>query len=571
MPKFITPSSVEKAIDFWLAARILSAAALIAVVLWPAQSPISPAGRRGYLALVLAYTGCVYGVTLFAPQSLPPMFIQGQGLTPLKVGLEYGIAVTYGMTALVLIVRRPDSWTFQSAPLVAAAITLVASELSFTLYSDASDKYNFMGHVYKVVANYFLYRCIVVQTVRAPFAAREHAHAQIQRQAEIFSTLIENLPVAVSLVNADLRFTAFNRLFLEFFDIPPGGLRIGDPLERFIRYNAERGEYGPGDVSEVVRRRMAMATAPQPRRFERRRPNGRVIENRRVALSSGGFVTTYIDVTDARRREADLEQARAHLEQKTVELATTAQRLDAANSAKSRFLANMSHELRTPLNAILGFSEAMQAALFGPLSTRYQDYARDIYASGTYLLRLINDILDTSKIDVGQLTLQEEDVELSELARECERLIEDRARDGRVELEISLQPGLPPIAADRLRLKQILLNLLSNAVKFTPAGGRVSLAVSQASDDGVLFVVADTGVGMNPADIPLALEPFRQLGNSLSRNHDGAGLGLALSKALVELHGGTLEIESEEGVGTVVRVLLPRRRSGDVKASSGTC
>ena len=569
MPNFVTPSSVDKAIDFWLAARFLSAAAVVAVAVWPGARPASMAWRYGCLAGVLAYTTCAYGVILYAPQVLPRMFVPAVGLTPVKIGLEYGIVVAYVITALTIAMRHSTAWTFRSPHFVAAVLTLVASELAFTLYTDASDKYNLIGHVYKVVAYFFLYRGIVVQTVRAPFLARAQAHAQLARQAEIFSTLIENLPVAVSLIDADLRYTAFNQLFLEFFDIPAGKVKLGDPFEAFLRFNAERGEYGPGDVDDLVRQRLAMATSSRPRRFERRRPNGRVIENRRVALPGGGFVTTYIDVTDARRREADLEQARARLEQKTRELATAAKKLHAANAAKSRFLANMSHELRTPLNAIIGFSEMMQAAVFGPLSTRYQDYAHDIYTSGTYLLRLINDILDTSKIELGQLTLHEDDVDLAELGQECERLVADRARDGQVALSMEIEAGLPTIRADRLRLKQILLNLLSNAVKFTQPGGTVTLSIGRKSGADIALVVADTGVGMDPADIPLALQPFHQLDNPLVRRQDGTGLGLPLSKALTELHGGTMEISSEPGVGTIVRVTLPRQRAGGLQASSG--
>jgi signal transduction histidine kinase len=337
--------------------------------------------------------------------------------------------------------------------------------------------------------------------------------------------------------------------------------KVGDSFDRFIRHNAERGEYGPGDVEDQVCERVVAAIDPQPHYFERTRPNGHVIEVRRVALPGGGFVTSYIDVTAARSREADLEEARARLEQQTQALIATATKLDAANSAKSRFLANMSHELRTPLNAVIGFSEVLRDAVLGPLSSKYREYARDIHASGTYLLRLINDVLDTSKIEVGQLELHEDDVELAEVARECERLLRDKARDGRVVLEMTLAPDLPLVRADRLRLKQIMLNLLSNAVKFTPPGGRVTLSVSPLSSGGIAMAVADTGIGMRPQEIPLALEPFQQLDNSLARRYEGTGLGLPLTKALVELHGGRLEIESAPGKGTTVHVSLPAARA----------
>jgi PAS domain S-box-containing protein len=388
----------------------------------------------------------------------------------------------------------------------------------------------------------------------------QEAHARLQRQTEIFSTLIEHLPVGVNLIDRDQRFMAFNRLFLDFFDIPPDMLRVGDKFERFIRHNAERGEYGPGDVEGIVRQRIELALDPRPTNFERRRPNGRVIENRRVVLPGGGFVTTYIDVTDARRRESDLEDARARLERQTIELAATAEKLNAANAAKSLFLANMSHELRTPLNAILGFSEIMREALMGPLPAKYQNYARDVHASGTYLLRLINDVLDTSKIEVGQLRLQEEPIDVADLLTECERLVADKAAEAGIQLSRELPPNLPALLADRLRIKQIVLNLLSNAIKFTPPAGEVSVAVTRPAKGGLALCISDTGIGMRREDIPLALEPFRQLDNSFTRRYEGTGLGLPLAKALIELHGGRLIVESAPQKGTRVTAWLPPNR-----------
>jgi PAS domain S-box-containing protein len=388
----------------------------------------------------------------------------------------------------------------------------------------------------------------------------QEAHARLQRQTEIFSTLIEHLPVGVNLVDRDLRFMAFNRLFLDFFDIPPDMLKVGDTFERFIRYNTERGEYGPGDAETIVRKRIELALDPRPAYFERQRPNGHVIENRRVVLPGGGFVTTYIDVTDARRRESDLEDAREHLERQTVELAATAEKLNTANAAKSLFLANMSHELRTPLNAILGFSEIMREALVGPLPAKYQNYARDIHASGTYLLRLINDVLDTSKIEVGQLRLQEESIDVADLLNECERLVADKAAEAGVQLLRALPPDLPALFADRLRIKQIVLNLLSNAIKFTPPAGEVAVAVVRPAEGGLALRISDTGIGMRPEDIPLALEPFRQLDNSFTRRYEGTGLGLPLAKALIELHGGRLIVESALQKGTRVTAWLPPNR-----------
>ena len=404
----------------------------------------------------------------------------------------------------------------------------------------------------------------------------EHA---LERQTEIFSTLIENLPVGVTLVDRDRRFVAFNRPFLDVYQLDPNMLRIGDPFDKFIRYHAERGEYGPGDIDDLTRPVVERALDPQPHQFERKRPNGQVVEIRRVPLPGGGFVTTYIDVSVSRQREFDLEDTRARLERQAHELNEArieAERAraaaDAANRAKSLFLANMSHELRTPLNAILGFSEVTREAMMGPLDARYRDYASEIHASGQYLLRLINDVLDTSKIEVDRMELHEELVDLPDVVGECQRLLRDRAEDGQLSLTAELPPGLPLLVADRLRVKQILLNLLSNAMKFTPAGGHIAVSASLPDDGGIVISIADTGIGMRPEDIPVALEPFRQIENPLTRHYEGTGLGLPLAKALVELHGGRLTVASVLGRGTTVQVWLPprclKRQPGPDRASA---
>ncbi|MEX1206775.1 MAG: HAMP domain-containing sensor histidine kinase [Dongiaceae bacterium] len=231
-----------------------------------------------------------------------------------------------------------------------------------------------------------------------------------------------------------------------------------------------------------------------------------------------------------------------------------------ANRGKTEFLANMSHELRTPLNAIIGFSEIIANQMFGPAgSPRYVDYAQDILDSGTHLLQIVNDILDLSKVEVGQLVLQEEECDVAAIVVAALRLVQDRAKDGGLRLEQRLAPELPPVRADGRVLKQILINLLSNAVKFTAPGGTVTVGVA-LDDAGLSVSVADTGIGMAAADIPRALTAFGQIDSALNRKYDGTGLGLPLVKALTELHGGLLDLESEVGVGTTATVRLPRER-----------
>jgi signal transduction histidine kinase len=260
-----------------------------------------------------------------------------------------------------------------------------------------------------------------------------------------------------------------------------------------------------------------------------------------------GYLGSSIDITDRKEAEEMLRTAK-----EAAEL---------ANRTKSEFLANMSHELRTPLNAILGFAEIIRDQLFGPLGNpSYREYAGDIHESGTHLLNLINDILDVSKAEAGKIELYEEEVDFRTSIESSIRLVKARAEAGRVALEVHLGDPLPCVRADERLVKQILLNLLTNAIKFTPAGGRVSVEAGIAPGGDFLVSVRDTGIGIAPDDIPKVMRPFGQVDSALSRKHQGTGLGLPLTKSLVELHGGHFILESTKDVGTRVVVRLPVAR-----------
>ncbi len=245
-------------------------------------------------------------------------------------------------------------------------------------------------------------------------------------------------------------------------------------------------------------------------------------------------------------------------EQRNVEREAARSAAVAANRTKSEFLANMSHELRTPLNAILGFSEAMQMQMHGPLgSDKYDEYVGHINESGAHLMALINDILDISKIEFGKQELDEGEMDLGRAVRSSITLVRERARVGNVRIVDNLLSRHIRVVADERKIKQILLNLLSNAVKFTPPGGQVALSWTIDETKGVVIEISDTGVGIAKNQIAKVLEPFGQVETSLVRRHEGAGLGLPLAKALIELHGGSFEIESTVGVGTRVRFSIP--------------
>ncbi len=237
-----------------------------------------------------------------------------------------------------------------------------------------------------------------------------------------------------------------------------------------------------------------------------------------------------------------------------------------ANRAKSEFLANMSHELRTPLNSIIGFSDVIKGEMFGPIVPgQYLEYALDINESGKHLLEVINDILDLSSIESGNMPLRESTVDVMMVLKACCRIVKVRAQKAGVELELDIPPGLPPFKGDERRLRQILLNLLSNAIKFTPTRGRVRIRAWIEKDGRLAISVTDSGIGIAPEDIPVVLAPFGQVAGSLTRSYEGTGLGLPLSKRLTEMHGGTLTIASEMGKGTSVVVHFPADRLlGDV-------
>jgi two-component system cell cycle sensor histidine kinase PleC len=274
-----------------------------------------------------------------------------------------------------------------------------------------------------------------------------------------------------------------------------------------------------------------------------------------IATHNRGYAGVCSALEIARRMAELTRQQNEALSQARVRLARSSQ-------AKSEFLANISHELRTPLNAIIGFSDVMRAELFGAIGVpRYRAYVDDIHASALHLLGLINDVLDLSKVEAGQLTLDEEPLSIAETADAVMRLVAPQAAASGLKLESEIAADLPPVLADARRLRQILLNLLGNAIKFTPAGGRVRLQAGRRADGGVRCLISDTGVGIAAADMDRILMPFGRGESSYVRSKEGTGLGLSVTKTLVERHDGRLTIDSAVGVGTTVCVDLPAARS----------
>jgi len=373
---------------------------------------------------------------------------------------------------------------------------------------------------------------------------------------------IETIPEAFVLWDADNRLVLCNSNFQELHDLPDEVITVGASYESVVAAGQK----------PVVRNKVVTAgpAIPGARTFEAQLEDGRWLHISERRTKDGGYVSVGTDITALKMHEEKLVDSEKRLmatvsdlrasQQRSAELtekyAAEKTRAEEANQAKSKFLANMSHELRTPLNAIIGFSEIMESNMFGPLGAeKYHEYCSDIHASGQYLLDVINDILDMSKIEAGRIRLDFEDLALDPLLSEAMRVVSARAQDKQLKLVARIAPDLR-LRADRRALKQIALNLLSNAVKFTPAGGRVTVR-GRATDHCIVLGIADTGIGIGKDALARLGRPFEQVESQLIKSHQGSGLGLAIAKSLVDLHGGRMHIRSTLGKGTLVVVRLP--------------
>jgi PAS domain S-box-containing protein len=369
--------------------------------------------------------------------------------------------------------------------------------------------------------------------------------------------IVENAEEGIVSVDSEQRIIIFNRGAEEIFGYAASdvlGRRLGILLPKRYRagHRAHLAAFGSFD-----RRPPRMAERSEV--FGRRKNGEEFPIEASIMRSDLGdeavFTAIIRDGTERKRAELAL---RAAIEQ-----------AERASNAKSTFLANMSHELRTPLNTVIGFAEMMEMQTFGPLGDAYLSYARNIHESGQHLLDIINDILDIAKIEAGQQQVHDADVSMPAVVAAMLRLVRARAEKAGLGFAVELPPDLPLLRADERLIKQILLNLLSNAIKFTPTGGRIMIKAAYCTDGRLALTVADTGVGMDPAKVPLALQPFVQIDSSLCRKSPGAGLGLSLVRSFAELHGANLSIESAIGTGTTVTIRFPTSRVRGPDKSAG--
>ncbi|MEC9401197.1 MAG: ATP-binding protein [Pseudomonadota bacterium] len=399
----------------------------------------------------------------------------------------------------------------------------------------------------------------------------QHELAEQSRMADLrLRDAIETISEAFVLWNARNELVICNSNYQSLHSLPNAVIKPGTPYKD-VMAAASNAEVAPQPVT--LRQR---GGAPDGS-YEAQLEDGRWLQISERRTKDGGFVSVGTDITPLKKHEeklidsekrlratvSDLQKSRQTLEvqaRQLVEMAEKYQeektRAEAANKAKSEFLANISHELRTPLNAIIGFSDIMTQEMFGPVGTdRYSDYCKDIYSSGTYLLNVINDILDMSKIEAGRMSIETETVNASESAEDASRIVTGAATEKNITVTTDVVENVS-VHADKRALKQILLNLLANAVKFTPDNGTVTLR-ARPRGDKLHFEVIDTGIGISERDIERLAQPFVQVENQFTKTHQGSGLGLAIARSLVELHGGALAIKSEVKKGTTVSFTLP--------------
>ncbi|MEO3433782.1 PAS domain-containing protein [Inquilinus sp. CAU 1745] len=381
-------------------------------------------------------------------------------------------------------------------------------------------------------------------TVLSDITHLKQLERDLSEREERLRLVADNMPALIGLLDREEKILFANQQFRDWLGLT-GQELTGRPIAEILPPGGEAILRAPLQRVRSGRETTFQQTYRHPRGDDRNLRLSLIPRSRHDGYD--GFYIFAFDMTAISRTQAELISAK--------------ERAETANQSKSQFLANMSHELRTPLNAIIGFSELMADEAFGPLgSDTYRAYIGDILGSGRHLLNLINEILDLSKIEAGQFDLLEEEFDLATATAEALALVRVRARRGEVALSPEIGTDAPRLRADPRAFKQMLLNLLSNAIKFTPPGGRVTLTSRLNGNDALTVAVNDTGIGIPPHRLEEIGLPFVQLDNVMTRRHEGTGIGLSITKALIELHGGSLEVSNRRGGGTIAALNFPPER-----------
>ena len=479
--------------------------------------------------------------------------LQSVGATPTLVGVLF---------LLMLVVRPLRRLSWRGGLALCGSLSLVVVLLGFGLYAVAPVLVDITPFVAALII------ILGIETVRnldkQTFQVLIKSVA-IANNSRLLKAILDNSFHGIFVVGSDGTIQTFNRSAERLFGYPAREVLTRDVA--MLMPQAEQ-DGGGRHILAALRLGDSQELAGEPVELVGRRRDGETfnvelairvahlqhVQGRRARqrVTEDSLICAARDIT-ARRR---LEQAQRKAAEKAL----------AASRAKSEFMAMMGHELRTPLNAIIGFSEMMEGEYFGPLGDdKYKGYAQDIHASGSRLLAVLNDILDMSKLDLGDLELNAGLVRPTEMLDACAEMVAEKAAAADVAFAVDIASDLPQLWADEAKLRRSLFNLLSNAVKFTPAGGQVRLSAGRHGDTAIVIEISDTGIGIAPEDLEQVMTPFGQVDSDLNRNYEGTGLGLPLAKSLIELHGGQLELDSELGSGTTARIRLPTGPSGSAK------
>ncbi len=467
-----------------------------------------------------------------------------------------------------------------SPPLKAAAteiIRITSGQARWDLHWDImpdylngpADKLAYMvsigGSVFTLMIGWILY-VVSMRNIQFQQQVRDRT-AELSQNSMLVQLTMDSIDQGFAVWNADQRLVVWSKRCVDFW-YHPKGLTPGMHMAELLKHLAQCGAFGDGPAGDIVDQKIEEIVgsgAALDEKFDML--DGRQMHVRRFPLERGGHVAVYTDITEREQATKELVESKDDLERRvlarTLDLEKARDEAISANQTKSEFMANMSHELRTPLNAIIGFSQLAAYETFGPLgNAKYRENATIVATAGEYLLQLISDILDLSKIEANAIALDEGPIDLAALTETVVSLVAAKAKDRHMDISIHIRKDLPKLRGDILRVKQMMVNLADNAIKYTPDAGSVSITIEMVADNAIEIKVSDTGVGIPEDKLDLVVLPFNQVNsNSMVRSGGGIGLGLALVNHLIEMHGGRLSLVSKIAEGTTATLHFPAART----------
>ena len=591
MPDLITANSANKSTQFWIAVRLFSAVAFLISAYIYSDGAKRWLSKWNLLIAAFAVSVIVFIGVIYYPSYLPATFIKNSGLTPFKIYSEYlivGLLIATFAAYWKRFLRTGDKLLIYY---LAAFIICIFSELAFILYKSAFDTYNLLGHAYKVIAFFLLYKGIFIASVKCPWVELANANKELQEREKEFRTLVGNLPQEIFLKDKNSVYTFCNENYARHLKINPEEIVGKTDYDFYPHQLAEKHRTYDKRVMKLEKTEdlEERYTQNEQERWAHivktplRDEGGKVI----------GVLGIFWDITQRKQVEEELRKLKEGLEAKvgerTRELEENVQKLRKSQRAmlymvedlnettrklgnvniklreldrlKSVFLASMSHELRTPLNSIIGFTGIILQGMSGEVSEEQRKQLTMVKNSASHLLSLINDILDISKIEAGKVELTFEEFNLDNVVREVVETLSPAATEKGLEVLTEEVPEGITLTSDKRRVKQVLMNLGSNAVKFTDQGS-VKITARVSGDDNLEVRVIDTGMGVKKGDIDKLFQPFQQIDVSLTKTHEGTGLGLHLSKKLAGFLGGDISARSEYGRGSEFTFTIPLRYEG---------